>query len=192
MPSKAFMQHFSVLLEDADELLDAQQRLLAGTRRRSRWRKGSLNRAVIVTCVSAWEGYVEQVIIEAIDSIRPATGTPLGLWPIVSGLARNLVGRFHAPDVGNVKKLIDDSLSLADITSFWSWRGCPTARARKQLSDALKVRHRIAHGVHPKPIVPSREAIRTLAFFRRLGMRTDSAIRDHLVNTLGIANPWPP
>lgn len=192
MPSKAFVQHFSVLLEDADELLDAQQRLLAGTGRRSRWRKGSLNRAVVVTCVSAWEGYLEQVVIEAVDAIRPAAGSPLGLWPVVSGLARNLVGRFHAPDVGNVKKLINDSLGLADITFFWSWRGCPAVRTCKQLSDALKVRHRIAHGIRPKPLIPSREAIRMLGFFRRLGQRTDSAIHDHLVNALGIAHPWPP
>lgn len=191
MPSKAFVQHFSVLLEDADELLDAQRRLLAGTGRRSRWRKGSLNRAVVVMCVSAWEGYMEQVVIEAADAIRPAAGMPLGLWPVVSALASNLVGRFHTPDVGNVIKLLRDSLGLTDITSFWSWRGRPAALTRKQLSDALKMRHRIAHGVRPKPRVPSREAIRTLAFFRRLGLRTDSAIREHFVNTLGIANPWP-
>lgn len=134
---------------------------------------------------------MEQVVIEAADAIRPAAGMPLGLWLVVSALASNLVGRFHTPDVGNVIKLLRDSLGLTDITSFWSWRGRPAALMRKQLSDALKMRHRIAHGVRLKPIVPSREAIRTLGFFRWLGLRTDSAIREHLVNVLGIANPWP-
>lgn len=192
MPSKALMHHLFALLEDAEELWLARKQLLSFPSRRRRWGKGALNRAIVVMCVSAWEGYVEQVVIEAVDAIRPAAGVPLGMWPIVSALARNLIGRFHAPDVDNVKRLIKDSLGLADITSFWSWKGCPATRARKQLADALKLRHQIAHGVRPRPAVPSREAIALLDFFRRLGIRTDAGIRDHLVNILGIANPWPP
>lgn len=192
MPSKAFMHHLLVLLEDADELLDAQRKLLAGIGRRKRWGRGSLNRAVVVMCVSAWEGYVEQVVIEAVNAIRPAAGASLGMWTVVSKLANHLVGRFHTPDVGNVKKLVNDSLGLADVTSFWSWRGYSVARARKHLSDALKVRHQIAHGTHPRPIIRTRDAIGLIGFFRRLGIRTDSAIRAYLVNALGIASPWPP
>lgn len=191
MPSKAFTHHLLALLEDADELLNAQQNLLAGTRRRRQWGKGALNRAVVVMCVSAWEGYVEQVVIEAMDTMRPAAGAPLSMWAVLNASARNLVGRFHTPDVDNVKKLINDALGLADITSFWSWRGCSVARARKQLSDALKLRHQIAHGVRPRPVILSRDAIGLLGFFRRIGIRSDAGIRDHLVNTLGITNPWP-
>lgn len=191
MPSKAFSHHLLALLEDADDLLETQQKLLAGTEGWKRWAKGPLNRAVVVTCVSAWEGYVEQVVVEAVDAIHPAAGAPLGMWPVVSASAKNLVGRFHTPNVDNVKKLINDALGLADITSFWSWRGCPVARARKQLSDALKLRHQIAHGVHPRPVIPSRVAISLLGFFRRLGSRTDSGIRDHLMHTFGIVSPWP-
>lgn len=191
MPSKAFTHHLLVLLEDADELLDAQQKLLAGAGRRRQWGKGSINRAVVVMCVSAWEGFVEQVVLEAVDTIHPAIGTPLGMWPVLSASARNLVGRFHTPNVDNVKKLINDSLGLADVTSSWSWRGCSAARARKQLADALKLRHQIAHGVRPSPVIPSRDAIGLLRFCRRIGIRTDSAIRHHLVSALGITSPWP-
>src|SRR2546428_1974876 len=104
MPSIAFTQHLLVLLEDADEPLDAHSSLRTGKPGRQ-WGLGSLNRAVVVMCVSAWESYVEQIIIEAINAIRPVPAA-LANWPVLNSGARTLIGRFNNPNVENVRNLI--------------------------------------------------------------------------------------
>jgi hypothetical protein len=190
MPSRAFTDHLLRLLEDADELLRAHRRLRTGRRGRQ-WGLGSLNRAVVVLSVSAWEAYVEQVVVEAITAIRPAVGAPLGSWSALNASARSSVGRFHNPNVENVRTLISDAVGLPDVTAFWSWRKCTAARACDQLAKALRIRHQIAHGVKPRPVIRSNYATALPPFFRRLGSRTDAGLRDFLVSTLGIANPWP-
>jgi hypothetical protein len=190
MPSKAFADHLSALLDDADDLLEVHAGLRAGRPGRQ-WGLGAINRAVVVTCVSAWEAYVEAVVVEALAATRPAPGTPLGPWPALNASARSAVGRFNNPNVDQVRALISDSLGLADITAFWTWKNCSPTRARELLAEALALRHQIAHGVNPRPIVHSPYASRLPAFFRRLASRTDAGIRDHLVTVLGIADPWP-
>jgi hypothetical protein len=96
MPSNAFTQHLLVLLEDADELVDVHSQLRTGRPGRQ-WGLGALNRAVVIMCVSAWEAYVEEVIVEAITAIRPTAGTPLGSWAALNASARSSVGRFNNP-----------------------------------------------------------------------------------------------
>ena len=191
MPSDAFTQHLRVLLQDADELMDAHRELRTGRPGRQ-WGLGSLNRAAVVMCVSAWEAYVEQVVIEAVVAIRPAAGTPLGMWPTLNASVRSSVGRFHTPNLDNVRRLISDYIGLPDITASWSWRNCTVAHACELLAEAMRLRHEIAHGVNPRPVIHSPYATGLPGFFRRLGTQTDAGIRDFLVNTLGVAAPWPP
>jgi hypothetical protein len=190
MPSNAFTHHLLVHLQDADELLDAQRQLLAG-RRGGQWGIGSLNRAVVVMCVSAWEGYVEQVVLESVAAICPTAGSPMGLWRVLESSANSFIKRFNTPDVGNVKKLIQESLGFADVTVAWSWKNCTTAQARLHLTKALKLRHEIAHGVKHRPAIRTRYATGLPKLFQRLGSRTDMAIRDHLITTFGVVSPWP-
>ncbi len=190
MASNAYTQHLQVLLQDAEDLLNAHARLRTGRAGRQ-WSLGALNRAVIVLCVSAWEAYVEEVVKEALTAIRPAVGTPLGSWPALNASARSAIGRFNNPNVDQVRALLTESLGLPDITASWSWRNCSAARARQLLAEALALRHQIAHGVSPRPVVHSPYATSLPPFFRRLGTRTDAGIREYLVNVLGIADPWP-
>lgn len=189
MPSNAFAQHLHMLLQNADELLIAQRQLLAGRRGRQ-WGIGAFNRAVVVLCVSAWEGYVEQVVLEAITALRPPAGTSPGMWAALDASARSAIGRFHNPDVANVRRLISESLGLTDITAFWLWRKCTATQARQQLTRVLNYRHEIAHGLRSGLTIPTKYATGLPPFFRRLGSRTDAGIRDYFVNTLGIAEPW--
>ena len=149
------------------------------------------NRAVVIMCVSAWEAYVEAAIMEAITAIRPAVGSPLGSWAALNASARSAIGRFNNPNVENVRKLLSDAIGLPDITLSWWWRNCTVEHARERLAEALDLRHQIAHGVNPRPVIHSAYATSLPNFYRRLGSRTDAGIRDFLVNTLGIANPWP-
>jgi hypothetical protein len=186
MSSNAYIDHLDPLLVDAAELLAAHAALRSGS-----LRLDALNRAVVVICVSAWEAYIEELIREALDSIRPAT-PPLGVWPALNATARAAIGRFNTPNTDQVRTLISDALGLQDIQNQWSWLGTTPAQARKELQDAMEFRHQIAHGVNPRPLVDELYATSLPAFFRRLGECTDAAVRSYLVATLGIAHPWPP
>jgi hypothetical protein len=48
----------------------------------------------------------------------------------------------------------------------------------------LNLRHRIAHGAHPRPVVHNHYTSQLPDFFRRLGRRTDAAVRHRLVRAL--------
>ena len=148
-----------------------------------------MNRAMVVMCVSAWEAYVEELVKESIEILRPATG-PVGTWSSLKAAALSQVGRFHNPDVENVQSLLSDFLGVPDITASWFWRNCPQRRAVERLKEAIKCRHDIAHGVNPRPRVSNAYAGKLPGFFTMLGKCTDKAVRQHLVFELGVQNPW--
>src|SRR5713101_4324795 len=110
MSSNAFTNHLRPVLQDADEVLDAQVRLntamapppAPGTL----WGIGALNRAAVVMLVSAWEAYIEQIAIEAVEALRPAGPLPLGNWPALYAAVKASAGKLHQPNVQNVKMLI--------------------------------------------------------------------------------------
>jgi hypothetical protein len=77
MPSRALAIHLEALLHDAEELGVAHTRLRTGARGRQ-WGLGSINRASVVLCVSAWEAYLEEVLRESMRCLRPSTG-PVGI-----------------------------------------------------------------------------------------------------------------
>jgi hypothetical protein len=79
MTSTAYANYLDVLLMDAEELEAAHERLRTGTVGRQ-WRLGALNRGVVVLSVSAWEAYVEEVMKECLEAIRPQS-PPMGVWP---------------------------------------------------------------------------------------------------------------
>ena len=190
MPSNAYTNHLLVLLRDATELHDAHVELRTGQVGRQ-WGLGALNRAVVVLCVSAWESYVEEIVRESLESFRPIAPAPLSTWQALNASARSQIGRFNTPNPDNVRMLISDAIGLQDVTPFWNWRNCTPSHARNLLSQALTYRHQIAHGVNPRPIIHNQYSGWLPGFFERLGLHTDNAIRDHLVNVLAVAAPWP-
>jgi hypothetical protein len=188
MASNAFTLHLVPLLQDAEELDAAHRRLRTGHVGRQ-WRLGALNRAVVVLSVSAWEAYVEELLKEAVDTLRPGA-PPMGAWPALNATVRSQVGRFNNPNTENVRTLLADGLGLQDVTQSWAWQGVDPGRARERLAEALRNRHQIAHGVNPRPTVQNHYARRLPGFFRRLARCTDRAVRDHVVQELGVADPW--
>lgn len=189
MSSKAFSTYLDILLKDAEELVAAHGRLR--TRKVGRqWGLGALNRGVVVLSVSAWEAYVEELVKESLERLKPA-GPQMGTWPSLNASARGLVGRFNNPNPENVRTLISEAIGFANVTASWSWQGVDPVRARMRLAEALRHRHEIAHGVNPRPTIHNVYARRLPAFFRRVGRCTDRAVREYLVNTLGVVNPWP-
>ena len=187
--SNALNGHLVPLLRDADQLRVASGQLPAGIPGRP-LRVAALNRAVVVTCVSAWEAYIEELLRESLKVLRPAV-PPLGLWPALNASVRGQLGRFNTPNTENIRLLISDALGLQDIQTSWAWQNCTSAQAVQRLADAMTLRHQIAHGVNPRPVVATFYSSQLADFFRRLGRSTDRAVRVHFVNVLGIANPWP-
>lgn len=88
--------------------------------------------------------------------------------------------------------LISDVIGLQDIQTNWAWQNCTPVQAVQRLAEAMTLRHQIAHGVNPRPLVSTFYSSQLLNFFRRLAHCTDRAVRNHFRNVLGIANPWPP
>lgn len=189
LPSNAFASHLTQLLGDADELNQAHERLRTGNPGRQ-YRLAPLNRAAVVMCVSAWVAYIEELMREAIEAMRPAA-PPSGLWPALNASVRSQLGRFNTPNADQVRILVSDSIGLADVHQFWTWRNCSPAQAVQRLMTAMKFRHEIAHGVNPRPTIHNWYSSQLPDFFRRLAGCTDRAVRDYLVAVLGIANPWP-
>jgi RiboL-PSP-HEPN len=178
MPSHANSLHLDVLLRDATELGAAHRKLSTGNRGRQRG-LGAINRTAVVICVSAWEAYVEEVIKEALDLLRPA-GTTEATWNIVKEPALAQIKRFNTPNSGNTRSLIANCLGLADITSAWHWQNCTTQTACAYLNKALDTRHKVAHGVNPRPTVHRSYAGWLPSLFQNLASCTDTAIADHV------------
>ncbi|MBY0229674.1 MAG: hypothetical protein K2W96_10380 [Gemmataceae bacterium] len=87
--------------------------------------------------------------------------------------------------------LLSDSIGLPDIHTHWAWRDSTPVEAVARLAAAMAEGHQVAHGTHPRPVVPFGYASRLPGFFRKLARSTDDAIRLHLVSVHGIAVPWP-
>jgi len=188
LPSQAFAIHLEQLLLDAEELDDAHARLKTGRRGRQ-YGLMALNRATVVICVSAWESYVEELVRESMATMRPAAG-PLGPWPAHRASVLGHLGRFNNPNAENVRVLLSDAIGLADVHRSWRWSRTEPAQAVRRLAEVMKLRHEIAHGVSPRPVVYNQYSTELPDFFRRLARATDRAVRDHLVGTLGLQNPW--
>lgn len=165
MPSRAFTDHLLPLLRDAEDLDDATVDL-----RDAGWRPrpgpGALSRAVVVACVSAWEAYVEELVRESLTAIKPVA-PPLGPWAALNAAARAAIGRFNTPNTDQVRLLIADAIGLPDVHHSWAWSGCPPARARERLQQAMDLRHAVAHGVNPRPAVNAVYASLLPEFFRQ-------------------------
>ena len=189
MPSKAFTNHLKVVLEDANEIVKAHSALKTGVAGRQ-YGLGALNRAVVVMCISAWEVYVEEVLKETIELLKPDT-PPLGTWPSLNASVRSAIGRFNNPNTQHCKEIFQQSLGLDDITQDWSWKPTTPKKVSKRLEEAIKLRHEIAHGTTPRPIVHNQQYAKRLpGFFIKLGECTDAGLTSYLQMTFNISTGW--
>lgn len=190
MPSSALTVHFQKLLDDAGEL-DSAHSVLTSGRPGRQYKVASLNRAIIIACTSAWESFVEELVREAVSALRPPIPFHPGAWPALKAHSDAELKRFHTPNSTNVKRLLAECLSLPDVTIQWRWQNQTSADAKSRLDAALTERHKIAHGVNPRPTILNHYAGGLIPFFNKLAARTDAAVRDHLVTVCGLPNPWP-
>jgi len=188
--SNALSVHLDQLLRDATELDTIHTQLRTGLPGRQ-YGLASLNRAAVVISVSAWESYIEELVRESLEALRPA-GPAVGHWPALSAFILGELGRFNTPNAERVANLINRCLGLANVRTFWGWRNCTSAQAEVLLDEVLSLRHEIAHGVNPRPIIHNAYSKWLPGFVRRLARCTDDGVRHHLTTALGLVNPWPP
>jgi hypothetical protein len=190
------MATFEPVMTDVRELQIAHHQLRTGERGRQ-WGLGGVNRGAVALILSAWEAYVEDVALECVDAIRPATATasvpaawPHDAWPALRATTVAETRRLHTPSAQNVRNLFRTATGLADVTARWVWRGCANATALAKLDDLLTLRHQIVHGIVPRPNVQYKYVLWAQLFIERVVERTDEVLRDHLVTSLGVAAPW--
>ncbi len=188
MPSNAYTNHLTVLLSDVRELQTAHSQLRTGAVGRQ-WGLGALSRAAVVLAVSSWEAYLEEVVRECLEAIRPGV-PPLGIWPALNASIRGDLGRFNTPNAENTRKLFLDSFGIPNITGEWHWRNCTQEQACIALNDALTKRHHIAHGVNPRPTIHNAYAKWLPGFIGRLAQHTDAGLQQHFQTTFHINLAW--
>lgn len=189
MPSNAYSGRLVPLLEDAEQL-NAAYTALHDVPTLRHHATEALTRSVVVMCISAWEAYIEELVREALQALHVPVPHP-GLVRAFNELLRDDLDRFHTPSAANVQALIRQTIGVPDIRRAWYWPGMRIAQAAADLGQVLGLRHRIAHGAHPRPAVLQSYTTNLPEFFRRLGRRTDAAVRGRLVRHHGIATPWP-
>lgn len=79
----------------------------------------------------------------------------------------------------------------AVVIAVSAWEAYVEELAQDLLNEALALRHQIAHGVNPRPVIHNTYSNRLLSFVRRLAECTDNAVRNHFISSHGLMDPWP-
>jgi hypothetical protein len=215
MPSSA-LNNFTSMIGHVDQLVTIHAKLQQGPGRRHE--QDAIHRAGVVMIVAAWEAYVEQVLLEALEVIEqdagigPAGTSSAGVprWvPHAFGLRKtelaNLVKRFNTPNAKNVRDLLLEGLSF-NPWRHWSWsaprRQWGEQEMRAEVDGWLDVRHSVAHGaalpVDFATIMDRNGRARlTLpllkqckAFFAHTVAQTDAALGAFLRSDHGVSTSW--
>jgi len=165
---------FEASIADASVLLD-------GAHQQPQDKADVLKRAGLVMALTAWETYVEDRILEAVQSrLRALNGSPVGNF--VMGKLQEELKRFHNPSSEKTKRLFLDYLEI-DVTSSWRWLNFDPSVARKTLDELISKRgdavHRsrpLSEGVAPGHLVKREELEKAFRFLKGLVTATDSAL----------------
>ncbi|TWO66638.1 hypothetical protein FN976_26335 [Caenimonas sedimenti] len=142
-----------------------------------------LKRAGLVMALTAWETYVEDRVLEAVQArLRVLEGSPVGKF--VSGKLEEELKRFHNPTAEKTKRLFTDYLEV-DVTAGWKWLNYEPASARKTLDDFISKRGDAVHrakamnGGSPAPHLVKREDLdKAIRFLKALVVATDKVLAE--------------
>jgi hypothetical protein len=145
--TEAARDEFDAAMVDSQNLIDIHRSL--NPSRGRRFREVTINRAVVVLTVAAWQAFVEDLAVAILRTVEPPAGDPTrSAWVLVNALTRGAAGRYNTPNVFNTRSLLA-SVGF-DPEPSWSWgfghgRSGPSDVARR-IDQWLEVRHSIAHG----------------------------------------------
>jgi hypothetical protein len=151
---------FLAAMRDPNNLIDIHKE--RNPQRGRRYREPTLNRAVVVLTVAAWQAYVEDLPEAILRTLEPAKGDPgEGLWQLIRAATRSTTGRLNTPNAENTRVVLRNV--GFDPRPGWTWRRgsklVAPPDAAKLVDEWLSVRHKIAHGADlPDVSVLSRTA----------------------------------
>lgn len=196
--AQAYESVFESALDDPRRLVALHRQIQQGRGRRSQ-ELTSLNRAVIVVSIAAWQAYIEALTSTIIESLGPPAdsttpGTTLRVvWEGRRTEVADLIQRYSTPNSSNTLRLLR---SVAfDPEPAWTWGVGGGRLTRGQVKDRLdrwvRIRHSIAHG-SPLPrsarglitenksglTIRLKDAEGCLNFIQRLAAETDEEARE--------------
>jgi len=188
LSSRALSTVFRPLRSDALDLIGAHQTGATGIQGRQ-WNLSGVNRAIVVVSVASWQAYIEAVVKECLDELKPA-GSQLGVWPALNASGRSAVGRLNTPNSQNVIKIFSECLGLNGIRQYWRWQANTPTQSVDRLDSYLRIRHKVAHGSIPRPQVQHSQAKTISKFFERLAEKTDSGLATEMNAAHGTNLLW--
>lgn len=174
MPSQA-LTALTDRLKDVDQLMEAH-RAVGGNQRGRRFEVEGVNRAAILMLSAHFEGYLEDVMQEALATINPR----LEVEPLTGG--------FHNPWPDRIDHLFA-FLGMKKPSRSISWQRAGNATVRGNLEKLVRTRNRLAHGTTGVQVYKS-EVTSLRKYVEGFAQRFDAAVRDQ-VHTLTGAYPWP-
>ena len=178
------VDNFDLALKHCDNIVGVH-RAHGGPARGRRVQEVSLDRAVIVLAVAAWQAAVQDLTTALLDTAKPTGPTSLDVarYNVLTGPVRKAIGDFATPNASNTRKLM---LSAGfDPRPHWKWVAAG-GRGRQlvswnpthvdaRLDDWLKVRHALAHGHESLPVVQALLAVRVKGVTSDPALRLDDA-----------------
>jgi len=207
------VDQFHVALRHCDNIVEVH-RDHGGPGRGRRPKESSLNRAVVVLAVAAWQAAVEDMTTAILDTARPSGPAPIDVarYDAAVGPVRRAIKDFATPNARNTRRLMNSA--GFDPQPHWKFttaggRGKPSVdwtptMVEARLDEWLRVRHALAHGHDVLPEVDAlltvrlkktkgapwlelEDAEQCVAFLNRLVRLTAGAVGVHL----GIAVNYP-
>lgn len=197
---------FDAALKHCDNLVDVHRRH-GGANRGRRYQEVSIDRAIIVLAVAAWQAAVQDLTTALLDTARPTGPSPIDIarYDTLTGPTRKAINDFATPNAENTRKLMTSA--GFDPQSLWTYetaggRGRPRTTWKPhmvstRLNEWLKIRHALAHGHETLPVNQALLAVRNLgvssnptlqlkdaegciAFLNRLVRLTSVGLASHL------------
>lgn len=140
-----------------------------------------LKRAGLVMALTAWETYVEDRILEAVESrLKVVNGSSIGNF-VLKKLEEEL-RRFHNPTSEKTKRIFLDYLEI-DVTASWKWQNFTPELSRKTLDELISKRGDAVHRSKPSnggttsPHLVKREDLeKVIRFLKNLVDVTDKVL----------------
>lgn len=174
MPSNA-LEGLTDRLKDVDQLMEAHA-AREGTQRGRRFDVEGLNRAAILLLSAHLEGYLEDLVAEALHAINAELNP------------KRVNAGFANPSPDRIDDLFE-FLGISKLTSQVSWRKASNASVKKALRDLVDMRNRIAHGALGVTVY-KRDVTRYRSYVTGFAERVDEVVRQRVEGITGDGAPW--
>lgn len=204
------VESFEAAMKHCDNIIVVHKEVGGGGAGR-RYKEASLNRAVIVLAVAAWQAAIQDLTSALLDTAAPSGGSAIdrARYEASVGFVRKGIVDFSTPNGENSRRLMQGA--GFDPYPSWAYR-IPGGRGgyvswtpsmvMTRLNEWLRIRHALAHGHAELPLVDALESVRVdhanpatlrlvdaeqcVAFVRRLVEVTATDLATHLGATVTV------